>query len=94
MSSEGELSATTLTGVDQGAPRDGRCATQTSMAPTPPARSDPNHSVSPSAEMAALVSKPPVLTASTAWGAPKASEAVARVANQTSPLPLSRSVVK
>src|SRR6185312_8754219 len=42
MSSAGELSAMTLTGVDQAPARLARCDTQMSFPPAPPARSDPN----------------------------------------------------
>ena len=65
-----------------------------SLAPTPPARSDPNQSVSPSVEIAELVSNESPFTAVTGAGVPNGAVAVARVANQTSPLPLTRSVVK
>ena len=70
MSSAGEFSATTLTGVDQADVRDARCDTQMSLAPAPPARSDPNQSVSPSVEIAELVSNEAPFTAVTAAGVP------------------------
>src|SRR5262249_13451589 len=94
MSSAGELSDTTSTGVDQAAARGARCDTQTSTAPAPPARSEPNPSVSPSLEMAELGSDASPFTAGTAAGGPNGASGEARVANQTSPLPLIRSVVK
>ena len=62
MSSTAVFSATTLTGVDHAADRFGRLDTQMSVVPTPPGRSEPNQSVSPSAEIAALVSNVLVLT--------------------------------
>ncbi len=60
----------TLTGANHPADRFGRLDTQMSVVPTPPARSDPNHSVSPSAEIAELVSKVLVFSTSIGSGAP------------------------
>jgi len=94
MSSAGEFSVTTLSGVDQGDARVARWETQMSLAPTPPGRSEPNHRVRPSVEIAELVSKELPLTTVTGAGVPNGAVAVGRVANQTSPLPLTRSVVK
>ena len=65
-----------------------------SVVPTPPARSEPNHSVSPSAEIAALVSNAAEFTSVTAVGGSNCDSGSLRRANQTSPLPLTRSVVK
>ena len=65
-----------------------------SLAPRPPARSEPNHKLRPSVEIAELVSNESVFTAVTGAGVPNGTVATVRVANQTSPLPLTRSVVK
>ena len=95
MSSALELSGARLTGVDQSPEVEGRSATQMSTSPRPPGRSDPNHNVKPSAEIAALVSRSSLFTAATASGVPKGSAADERRANQTSLfVPVFRLVVK
>ncbi len=94
MSSAAVFSATTLTGVDQAADRFGRFDIQMSVVPTPPPRSEPNHSVRPSAEIAALVSNAAEFTSVTAVGGSNCNSGLFRRATQTSPLPLTRSVVK
>jgi hypothetical protein len=70
MSSAAVFRAMTLTGVDHAERRFGRVDIQMSVEPTPPGRSDPNHSVSPSAEIAALVSNVAVFTSFTGSGLP------------------------
>ena len=93
MSSTPVFSATTLTGANHPADRLGRLDTQMSVVPTPPGRSDPNQSVSPSAEIAELVSNVLVLSTSIGSGVPNGWPTAARRANQTSPWP-ARSEVK
>ena len=93
MSSEGVFSARTFCGVAHAAARLARLVTQMSIVPTPLGRSEPNQSVSPSAEIAALVSNIAVFTSVSGVGAVNASKMDARRANQTSPLPLTRSLV-
>ena len=61
-----------------------------SMPPSPPGRSEPNHNVSPSREIAELVSNEGELAADTSVGAPNGAAADARRAVQTSVLTLSR----
>src|SRR3954465_1034994 len=85
MSSAAELSAAALVGADHAAERAARWETQISTPPLPPARSEPNQSVSPSAEMAELVSKASLLTPATGAGAPNGSSTLERSANQMSP---------
>ena len=95
MSSAGELSATTFTGVDQEAERVARPDTQMSVAPMPPGRSEPNQRVSPSAEIAELVSNAArVHLGDGRRRARTAPVATGRRAIQTSPLLLTRSDVK
>ena len=65
-----------------------------SVKPTPPGRSDPNQSVRPSAEIAALVSKESWFSSSIAVGGSNARLGLERRAVQMSVLPLTRSVVK
>src|SRR3954468_14538704 len=95
MSSAAELSAARLVGADHPAVRVDRSDTQMSTPPLPPGRSEPNQSVSPSAEMAELVSKESVLTPATGAGALNGSSMLERSANQMSPAPAAfRLVVK
>jgi hypothetical protein len=93
MSSTAVFSATTFMGGDHEAARSGRLDTQMSVEPAPPGRSDPNQSVSPSAEIAELVSKTAVFSSAIGVGALNGTNRLPRRANQTSPLPF-RSDVK
>src|SRR5438552_1854885 len=94
MSSAAVFNARTLTGVIQATDRLGRLATQMSVDPTPVGRSEPNQSVSPSAEIAELVSNVLVFTSVTGAGGENGCRTSLRRADQTSPLPLVRSLVK
>jgi hypothetical protein len=84
----------TLNGVNQVAVRLDRVETQMSVDPTPPDRSEPNQSVSPSAEIAELVSNVAVLSWGIGIGVSNGRRGSRRRANQTSPLPVTRSEVK